>query len=814
MGWLGQLLLDPGRIVGQLGDRLAAVATGPALGVVVAAVVGALAVGAALRRARQRRVGTNAREITVLIPPKVDPAAATRFWAHLIGLLRPWWRRLLTGQPHISFEYRFTAEGGAVVCVWAPGSVPPGLVERAAEAAWPGARTRTRPVAEPPLPAPAPGERALPVGGELRLGRAERFPIRTDHAGLDLAGDLITAATDLTLGQAACVQILARPVTGHRVRRATGTGGPGVGVSILRDLLDLITPGPLAPAPQSSTRAGDRQAMLEASAANRAAAAKARGGHFETRIRYAVTTTLAPGTDPNAVRRARAAARGRAHALAAVFAAATDLNHYRRHRRVRLGAVLAERRLGRGDLLSVPELATLAALPVDATLPGVTRAGARALPPVPAIATTGPSVRPLGVSDTGGGRPVGVRVADARHHLYVLGSTGVGKSTLLAQLVLDDADHGRGVVVVDPKGDLVTDILDRLPASAAERVVLFDPDARGLRPPCVNPLDTGATDVDLAVDNLVTIFHRIYAQHWGPRSDDLLRACALTLCAQPGTATLADLPKLLTDDATRIRLTRTITDPVLRGFWDAYQALPEGSRAQLIGPLLNKVRAFLLRPFVKAALAAGPATIDMAAVLDQGGICLARLPKGSLGEDTTRLVGSLLVARTWHAATARTHTPAHQRPDAALVLDEAHNFLNLSTPVEDMLAEARGLRLSLTLAHQNLGQLPRELRDGISANARNKIIFTASPEDARDLARHTAPWLTEHDLTHLDAFHAAARLVTDGQQAPPCTLSTRPLPSPIPGRRRDIVAALRHSSAPATATTPTPPPARDPRRAA
>jgi hypothetical protein len=295
----------------------------------------------------------------------------------------------------------------------------------------------------------------------------------------------------------------------------------------------------------------------------------------------------------------------------------------------------------------------------------------------------------------------------------------------------------------------------------------------------------------LAVDNLVTIFRRVFAQWWGPRTDDVMRASLLTLCAQPGTATLEDLPRLLTEPAFRARVTRTTSDPVLRGFWEGYETLSDAARAQVIGPLLNKLRAFLLRPFVRAAIAAGPSTVEFGDVLDHGGICLARLPKGSLGEETSRLVGSLLVARTWQAATARARQPANDRADAALVLDEAHNFLNLSTPVEDMLAEARGLHLSLLLAHQNLAQLPRDLRDGISANARNKIIFAVSPDDARELARHTTPWLSEHDLTHLDAFHAAARLLVHGQQARPFTLTTEPLPPPTPGRARQIAAAAR-----------------------
>ena len=149
----------------------------------------------------------------------------------------------------------------------------------------------------------------------------------------------------------------------------------------------------------------------------------------------------------------------------------------------------------------------------------------------------------------------------------------------------------------------------------------------------------------------------------------------------------------------------------------------------------------------------------MAHVLDHGGILIARLPKGQLGEDTSRLLGSMIFANVWQAATARARQPEHRRRDATIVIDEAHNILNLAGSTADMLAEARGYRLSLVLAHQHLGQLPREVQLAISANARNKIYFTCSPEDAHQLARHTLPELDEHDLAHLDAYTAAARLV-------------------------------------------------------
>ncbi|MBF6102091.1 type IV secretory system conjugative DNA transfer family protein [Nocardia cyriacigeorgica] len=802
-GWLSRLLTDPDAALGAFTDPGAVVQTLVQPGMLIGLTGAAVAVLTVIRlveRLRQTRWARDAREVVVLAPPTVDPAGAVALWSHLVGLLRPRWRRRVLGQPHLGLEYTITPTDGVRILLWVPGTIPPGLVERAVESAWPGARTHSGP-ARPPLPGPGGGQQRVLAGGELRLARPESLPIRVDYGGGDPVRDLIAAAGDLDPGYAACVQILARPVTGRRVRRLTATGG-GMARAVLAELLDLLTPGPARRTPRRapSGPAGDKQAAMEVSARTRAAAAKARGSHWDTVVRYAVAALVPADTDRATLTRERAIVRGRAHALAAVFGSATDHNYYRRHRRPHLATVLDRRWLGRGDLLSVPELAGIAHLPHGSGIPGLQRAGARAVAPVAEIATSGSHTKPLGVADTGTGRPVAVRVSDARHHLHVLGATGVGKSTLLAQLILDDADNGRGLVVVDPKGDLITDVLDRLPTRHADRVVLFDADSR-TRPPCLNPLDTRDADIDLAVDNLVTIFHRIYSQHWGPRTDDVLRASLLTLCTQPGVATLADLPRLLLEEPTRARLTRTIKDPVLRGFWTSYDEMGEATRAQTIAPLLNKLRAFLLRPFVKAAVAAGPSTVDLADVLDHGGICLARLPKGSLGEETARLVGSLLVARTWQATTARTRRPGTARPDASLILDEAHNFLNLSTPVEDMLAEARGLRLSLTLAHQNLGQLSRELREGISANARNKVVFSASPDDARTLARHTEPWLSSHDLANLDAFHAAARLLVHGQQAPPFTLTTRPLPDPTPGKARTIRTTQRTRRQPASATT-------------
>ncbi|WP_157186715.1 TraM recognition domain-containing protein [Nocardia jiangxiensis] len=805
-GVIGKFLTHPGLRVGHL-LSLAEQHAFSLAAVLVATVTAVVAVAVWVRRRRERRWAEGARHVEILVPPQVQPDGATVLWEQLHGAIaRRWWQRWLSGQHLLGFEYRISPEFGARIRLWVPSCVPPHLIENAVTSSWRGARTHTTP-ATPPLPLAPGGHRNLLAGGELRLARHGRWPIRTNAPG-DPVAFLLSAAAAMEPGTTACVQVLARPVTTRPTRQtAGGSGTPAaLGQFLLeagRELFGLFAPGPVhrtgTPARTGSARYGvrDRQVSLEQSAQDHAAATKASVPQWATVVRYAVTAPVS--LDADHATRARDMVRGRAHAVSAFLSSASQHNHYLR--RWRRGAGVREamfwRRLGRGDLLSSPELAVLAHLPTDAGIAEIHRAGARALAPSEVVAAGGPGTKPLGRADATRGRAVAMRVDDARHHVHVIGPTGTGKSTLLGQMVLADAAARRGLVLVDPKGDLVSDVLTRLPEECAGRVVLFDADSAS-PPPCINPLDltTVGGDLDQAVDNIGSVFGRIYHQFWGPRTDDVFRNSLKTVCAQARPATLVDVARLLTDDTYRARLTADVKDPLLQQFWGTFEALGESGRAQLIAPLLNKLRQLLMRPFVRSALAGGPATVDLRAALDGGGLVLARLPKGRLGEDTTRLFGALLVARTWQAATARADTPATQRRDAALYLDECHNFLHLSTPVEDMLAEARGLRLSMVLAHQNLGQLTPTLREAISTNARNKIYFALSPEDSRDLARHTLPQLGEHDLAHLDAYHAAARLIVNGQNTAPCTVETTPLPPPVPGRARRIRAAARAHTTP------------------
>jgi hypothetical protein len=611
------------------------------------------------------------------------------------------------------------------------------------------------------------------LASELVLSGPEWFPLGGE-TGPDPLRLVLGQLADLAAGEHALVQIVVRPATAREQRRLTAAAKrirAGVPASRALRLLELVLPGPGSRRqPVDPTVSPDVRAVLE----------KASHPLYRCLVRLSVT---APD---------KRVARGRIHALAGAFAAYEGRVGLRRRRVVGAERKLVCRTLGRrGYLLSIPELAALAHLPAERALPGLLRAGARTIAPPPGLPNVG---KPLGLSANSA--PVVLAVDDARYHLHLLGPTGVGKSTLIARLVLSDLDAGRGAVVIDPKGDLVEEILARIPDRAEARVDLLDP--LDPSPPGLNVLE--GDDPDLVVDQLVGIFRRVYERFWGPRTDDILRVALLTLL-ETGGGTLADVPRLLTDAHWRAQLLDHLSEPVgLEPFWESYNELGEAVRAQMTGPVLNKLRAFLLRRPVRAIVGQQRSTIDVGRILDHGRLLLVRVPKGTLGEDTSRLLGSFVVARVWQAALGRAAQPEQQRADAALYVDEVHNYLNLPTPLEEMLAEARGYRLSLCLAHQHLGQLPKEMREALAANARTKLYFQLSQHDAQALGKEVEPELAAHDLAHLPRYTAAVRLCHQGETGPAFTLTTSPLEPGDPERADSVRISSRERNGTARST--------------
>ncbi|MFG2019242.1 type IV secretory system conjugative DNA transfer family protein [Actinomadura geliboluensis] len=775
------------------------------LGLVITVYAAVASTRTAVRRWRNLHHSRNTRLIEIAVPPTVERDSAEAWWKHQAGQLSPFWKRQVYGQPHLAFEY-VADENGTRFQVWVPGTIASGVIEKSVQAAWPGSTITTRPAA-PPIPL-----HAEAAGGRLVLSNIEHMPLDHDHDA-DPLRPLLGAMAGLRKGDYAAVQILARPCTGRRIRRANRTAAHlrgGRSKTLQGAFFDFITPG----APHSHGRPSPSEiAQLYPERARQVKdlLAKAEKPRFEVQIRYAAATThrvrlhRAPGADAriaelNAQRNVRGKLRSRAREIYATFALYSSGNQHLRTRRLLAPAQhMATRHFGRGYLLAVDELAALAHLPQDLDAPGVTRAGARPSLPSPAVLSGDEhtqAVRILGDSDAGTPRPLALTIAGARQHMHVLGQTGTGKSSFLAGQILADAHAGRGALVIDPKGDLISDLLERLPERVIGKTAVFDPAQEG-RPPCINVL--AGSDPEFAVEAIVTTFRRCFAANWGPRMDDLLRSACMTLVKVYGpNASLSDVPTLLSDPAYRARtVARLGHDALLQGFWNDYNELSSGGRAALTGPIMNKLRAVLMRPFVRDALSGAVSTVDLGEILNDGGLILARAAKGMLGEDASRLLGSLLLAHTWQAITPRAHLPEHARRDASAYIDEAHNFLNLPGSVSDILAEARAYRFSLMIAHQHLSQLPRDLRDAVSADARNKMYFAVSPEDAHALTQHTAPYVTEHGLSHLGAFQATARIIHNSSPVPAFTVRTRPLPAPIPGRAEAIRQASREAFTPA-----------------
>ncbi len=720
------------------------------------------------QRTERRAWREGGKYVTIEVPPEVDPKSAVLAWRHLLAIEHGRWRRLWFGQPYLIWEYAFTG-ARLSVRVWVPGGISTNLVIHAVDAAWPGA-TCTITDAVPPLPEA--GAKQSIEGGVFTLARhgAAGLPLVADTGAGDTLRGLVAAGVSHRPSDTAIVQIIACPASRRKARRAAKTtAGPKQGASLAGEALDLFTPG------SGGRRSGHYRPTEPAYViAHRKAVAErfATGTLWTMQVRYAVAVN---GPKPVAV----AAARDLAAGIAAVLGGA-----WRRRRSRGAATAVNAWSGGAGVLLSADELAQAAHLPSDAIMPALTRAGARPVAPSSSMHSGGRNTKTLGTAAVGGHK-VTLSASDARYHLHVIGKTGSGKSTLLQHLALADIRDRRGLVLIDPAGDLVDDILARLdPETVAERLYLIDPrlDAQ----PGLAPL--AGADEHLVVENLVAICRNIWPRFWGPRADDVLRYGLLTLRENEQPLTM--LPNLLLSKNFRRRMVAEIQKVApaelpasglledgdmtgIPGYWAWYGEMNPTTQNQAAGPVLSRMRALLGRPFIRTMFDASEADFDMADILDNGGIVLARLSKGEVGEDTARLVGSILVAKVWQAATARTAVPERRRRDCSLILDEAQNFLNLPNALDDMLAEARKLHLSVTIAHQYLAQLPKEMSFAVSGQARSKLYFNTSPEDARVLARHTAP-LNEHDLAHLDDYTMAARLYIDRREAPAFTLNGLP----------------------------------------
>jgi hypothetical protein len=424
------------------------------------------------------------------------------------------------------------------------------------------------------------------------------------------------------------------------------------------------------------------------------------------------------------------------------------------------------------------ELSGLVGWPVGArSVPGLVLGGSRLLAASPIIPTAGTI---LADSNFPGQRRVLALDLEGRlRHVHILGPTGTGKSTLLVWMIIQDILAGHVVILIDPKGDLVQAVLERLPPGRQGDVVVMDPSDTE-RQVGLNPLLVADADqAELVVENLVGLFRSLYKASWGARTDDTMRA-AIGALARSGNFTLCEVPLILTDPNFRRRIVSQLDDPIgLESYFRWFENLSDGERQMVIAPVLNKIRAFSMRPRVRAIVGQATPAISIGEVMASGKILLCSLASGILGDEAASLLGALIVAEIWNATTARAGIAPEQRRHVMVYLDEWQRLVHLPTPMASVLAEARGFGVGMTLAHQEMGgQLTPDLRSAVLANARSRVLFQLPADDARLMARQLGGPLTADDLQGLGAYEVAAQLFAGGSTQSGATGKTRPLSPP------------------------------------
>jgi Type IV secretion-system coupling protein DNA-binding domain len=441
----------------------------------------------------------------------------------------------------------------------------------------------------------------------------------------------------------------------------------------------------------------------------------------------------------------------------------------------------------RGRYMSASELAAVIGWPVgDPDLPGLTLGAAKRLVPSTELTSQG---RTLGVSDFAGiNRTVAISPTASTRGLYILGPTGTGKTSLLKNLIHDDLEAGRGLVVIETNGDLINDLTDAIPKHRVKDVLLLDP----IDPDYAigfNPFASSANP-SLIADQLGELFQRLWEAFWGPRTAQLTHMGLLTLARRKGS-TLLDLPRLYLGAAYREKVLADLDDPLGLGpDWQWFEALPLREQANVVAPLLNKVRQFTARPSIRAIVGQATPRLTMRQIIEQRKVLLVNLPKGLLGAETAQLLGCLVLTAAWQAMAERAALSPSKRHAFGVYVDEVQDFANAPVPWDELFAQGRKYGLALTVAHQNLDQLPKELREVILANARSKAVFALSSHDAKVMEQLFAPALSAADLQALDPYSLAAQVALDnGGTARPVTLT-----APAPVTPLGTAAAVRKAS--------------------
>lgn len=433
-------------------------------------------------------------------------------------------------------------------------------------------------------------------------------------------------------------------------------------------------------------------------------------------------------------------------------------------------------------VLSAEEIATLWHVPnILVKTPNMDWVTAKKLEPpvnlpIPGITDPEEHLTILGESVFHGRRTqFGIRPEDRARHMYIIGKTGMGKSTLLENMIFSDIHSGKGIGVIDPHGDLIEAILRFTPKHRSNDVILFDPSDRDF-PLSFNMLECANPDQrSLICSGLMSVFTKLWPDAFSGRMEHILRNTLLALLENEGSSMLGIL-RMFGDNAFCAKMVSNITDPVVKSFWETeYAGWTDKYRTEAVAAIQNKIGQLLTTPLIRNIIGQVKSSLDVRHAMDTGKIVLVNLSKGKLGEDTSAFLGSMLVTKFQIDAMSRADIPEKDRRPFYLYVDEFQNFATKSFAT--ILSEARKYKLALTVAHQYVGQLliagnDSSLRDAVFGNVGSMVSFQIGSDDAEDLSLQFEEMVSAKDILSLPKYNAYIRLMIDGIPSKPFSVAT------------------------------------------
>jgi CxxC-x17-CxxC domain-containing protein len=366
----------------------------------------------------------------------------------------------------------------------------------------------------------------------------------------------------------------------------------------------------------------------------------------------------------------------------------------------------------------------------------------------------------------------GIKTDDRRRHMYLIGKTGMGKSTILENMIVADIRAGHGVAVVDPHGDLAEKVMQYIPTERVKDIIYFNPTDTEF-PVAFNIVEAVDAKVrHLVASGLIGVFKKLWADSWGPRLEYILRNAILAVLDYPNS-TLLSVIQMLSDKNYRKKVMAEVKDPVVKSFWlKEFAGYADKFASEAVSPIQNKVGQFLSSSLIRNIVGQTRSSIDVRKAMDEGKILILNLSKGHIGEDNSALLGAMMITKIQLAAMSRVDIPEKERRDFYLYIDEFQNFSTESFAT--ILSEARKYRLNLIIAHQYMEQLTDEVKAAVFGNVGTLVAFRVGAVDAEELVKEFTPIFEEEDILNLPKYEFYIKLMIDGVASSP--FSARGLP--------------------------------------